>query len=646
MIGQNRRWLLIIFLPIIILTFSQCAIFEKAAKVKYPNKVTPEAEAAYNQAEREFKNKKYPAASSGFHSYLNQFPYNRLSDQAMYRIGQIHMLKRQYAEATQTFSNLIKKTPDPAVASRARVKAGISQYRLKNAGAALGYFSRVKGQYIRRHDKVKTGGITLIILNKQKAPLEKKAYYYALLADGYQGISDANLKKRYGSEAPSRNAVIQQLRTWAHVPATPNEIDPRFVSYQGPASGPYIDYKLGMSYKNAGDTKSAKKYLGRLVQNYGNTSLAREARPVLAEIGYRPKAPKGAKFKVGVILPLSGKYERFGQSTLNGMECAVGARAGCADSSTIQLVTRDDGGTPAAAIKAVETLVQVEGVQVIIGPLSSASALAAAKKAQELGVVMISLAQKEGIPQVGRNIFRFSLTPNQQIKALLAYTIKKRGKKRIGVFYPNNNYGRVFMTKFKEVAPGYGAEVTATHSYKNSKDVSGDIRNLKFSVAKTSPEAPIGFTAIFIPDSYVSILNIAPQLKVSGLESMLLLGTNAWNDTNLASRSGGELGDVLFLDIYFKGSKNNRVKEFVRQYQAAFGQTPSTLEAMGYDIIRFIDQIASRRRFKSPADFRKALVSASGYEGVTGLRSFASNREARIRPYMLTVRGQQIEEVD
>jgi len=126
---------------------------------------------------------------------------------------------------------------------------------------------------------------------------------------------------------------------------------------------------------------------------------------------------------------------------------------------------------------------------------------------------------------------------------------------------------------------------------------------------------------------------------------MLLMGTNAWNDPKLAKKSGGDLGDVLFLDIYFKGAQNPRVKTFVREYQAAFGQSPTTLQAMGYDIIRFISQVGAKNRIKNRSEFRQALVRTSGFEGVTGLRSFASNREARLRPYMLTVRGQQIEEL-
>jgi ABC-type branched-subunit amino acid transport system substrate-binding protein/outer membrane protein assembly factor BamD (BamD/ComL family) len=604
---KNRRGWFILFIPLFLLTFSQCAMFEKAPKVKYPNQVTPEAEAAFNQAERDFNEKKYPSAATGFNSFLEAFPYNRLSDEAMYRLGQIQMLDSQYSKAGQSFDNLINKTPDPAVASRARVKAGISAYRLKNFDSALSYFNRVEALYLREHDLVKAGGLALIILKQQNASLEKKAYYYAMLADGYQGLSDDVLQKRFGAEAPGRAEVMEQLSAWAKTPASPSDIDPRFKSYQGPVSGPFINQKLGRA---------------------------------------PAKAVQGGQIKVGVILPLTGKYEQFGQGTLKGMNCAVGTQAGCTDASPVQLVTRDDAGSPTEAVKAVEDLVNIEKVQVIVGPLSSTSALAAAKRAQELGVVMISLAQKEGIPEVGENIFRFSLTPNQQIKALLLYVTKKRGKNKIGVFYPNNNYGQVFDTKFKETAPAFGAEVTASHAYQDSKNVSDDLRNLKFSVGKTSPEAPIGFNAIFIPDSFQSILNILPQFKVSGLEGILLLGTNAWNDSELANRSGGDLSDVLFLDIYFKGSKNARVKKFVQEYQVAFGQTPTTLEAMGYDIIKFIGHVAARKRAKSVVAWRDGVMSVSDFEGVTGLRAFASNREARLRPFMLTVRNAQIEEVE
>jgi branched-chain amino acid transport system substrate-binding protein len=617
-------------------------------KVQYPNPVSSEMRADFERSEDEFKAQRYPQAEAGYKGYIEKYPYNEFTDTSLYRIGQIQMLRKDYDGATLTFDKLIGKTPNPDVASRARVKAGICQFRLNQFDRSLGYFDKTQPHALGENDRIKLGGLGIVALEKTGGSAERRGFYDAVLLDTYQGMSDAVVQQKYGGEAPMRPAVTQSLESWAKRPATINQIDPRFKDYKAKASEPYVAYKLGMAYYQAGDTKSAKKYLGRLQDKYPGSPLAKDAAPTLAKIGYKPGRegkPSGKTFKVGVILPLTGKYEVYGASTLKGMECAASLKAPCSGVNNLEIVSRDDQGDPNLAVQAVESLVRDEKVVAIIGPLSSASAQAAAKKAQELGVVMISLAQKEGIPAIGDKIFRFSLTPGEQVRALLNETAKKKSKKSIAVLYPTSNYGKVMMSTMKEMAPSYGATVTASQGYANAGDASNQLRQLKFSVSQVSANTPLGFDSLFIPDSYASVLKIAPALRSSGIESnILLLGTNAWNDPSLAAKSGGLLDQSIFLDIYFKDSDSPAVREFIQEFQSAFGGTPSTLEAMGYDSVRFLGHALHGRKGGSGEDVRQAVAGMRGFRGVTGLRSFMPDREAQVEPYLLTVEGGQIKE--
>lgn len=616
-------------------------------KVSYPNSVSSEARAEFAKAEDEFKAQRYPQAESAFKAYIDKFPYNELSDTSMYRIGQIQMLRKEYDGATLTFDKLIGKTPDPDVASRARVKAGISQFRLNQFERSLGYFDKTNPQALGENDRIKLGGLGLAAIQKTGDSLERRGFYDAVLLDTYQGMSDATVQQKYGGEAPGRPAISNDLDSWARKSTAINQIDPRFKDYKAKASEPYIAYKLGMAYNQAGDTKLAKRYLGRLQDKYPGSPLAKEAQPTLAKLGYKPgkgSKPSGKTFKIGVILPLSGKYEVYGASTLKGMECAASVKAPCSGVNNIEIVSRDDQGDPNLAVQAVESLVRDEKVVAIIGPLSSASAQAAAKRAQELGVVMISLAQKEGIPATGDKIFRYSLTPGEQVRALLNEAVKKKQKKSIAVLYPTSNYGKVMMSTMKDMAPTYGAAVTASQGYASAGDAANQLRQLKFSVSQVSASNPLGFDSLFIPDSYASVLKIAPAFRSAGIENILLLGTNAWNDPSLAAKSDGTLDQSIFLDIYFKESDSPAVKEFVQEFQSAYGGSPSTLEAMGYDSIRFMGHALHGRKTASGEDVRQAVAAMRGFRGVTGLRSFLTDREAQVEPYLLTIEGGQIKE--
>ncbi len=640
-----RRWGDVVLFGML-LVVTGCGMFAKGPTVKYPNKVSSEMKAEFDRAENDFAQKRYDAADSAFRAYSQKFPYNALTDIAQFRLGQIQMLRTNYREATQIFNQLIQKTPDPGVAARARVKAGISQYRLGAYGEALGFFDRADAAHVQDNDRVKMGALALAALDKTGGGVERRGYYLAVLADTYGQEGDSSIKTKYGSEAPGRESVWSALQQWAKTPASVGQIDSRLLTYRAGQSEPYVDYKLGMAYYTAGDYRLAKQYLGRLVSRHPESPLAVAARPALekagAKVGKEPKV-SGKVVKVGVILPLTGKYEIYGKSTLNGMECAAGMKPGCNGVQNIQLIVRDDRGDPGPAVQAVEDLVLNEKVHAILGPLSSGSALAAAKRAQELGVVMISLAQKEGIPGTGDFIFRFSLTPKEQVEALLRFGGRK-AKKLIGVLYPNTNYGKTFFTLMEQLAPNAGAKVSASRAFSGTGNVADDLRQLKFSVSQTSPQAPLGFEGLFIPDSYATILKIIPQLQQAGISNVLLMGTNAWNDPSLATKSGGTLGENVFLDVYFKEDDSPAVRAFVQEYQAAFGVAPSTLEAMGYDAVRFLGTALGRGKGSKPDEVRQAVFSLRGFGGVTGLKGFEADREADVDPILLTVEGGAIKE--
>jgi len=619
-----------------------------SAKIKYPNKVSPEMKSEFDLIEKDFEAQHYKTAEPAYRSYAQKYPYNALTDVANFRIGQILMLKPSYAEATSVFSQLIQKTPDPAMASRARVKAGISQYRLGAFQDALNFFDRADANSIQTNDQIKLGSLGLRAVERLNGSLEHKGYYYAVLVDSYDAMGDAEIRQKYGQESPSTQDVQNGLSAWAKAPAGIGQLDSRLLTYRAGRSEPEIDYKLGMTYAAANEYGLAKKYLSRLASKNPNSPLTADARPVLdkvgAKVGKEPK-PSGKVFKIGVILPLSGKYQVYGANTLKGMECAASAKPGCNGVKNIQLVVRDDVGDANQAVAAVDDLVTKERVVAIVGPLSSGSSLAAAKRAQELGVPMISLAQKEGIPATGDFIFRFSLTPQEQVNALLTYAAQQKGKKLLAVLYPNTNYGKVFLSTMQAMAPQVGAKVSASQGFSSTANFADDLRQLKFSVSETTANAPLGFDGLFIPDSYASVLKILPQLKNSGIENVLLLGTNAWNDPSLAKKSGGQLGDSAFLDVYFKDSSNPLVKSFTQEFQSVYGSEPSTLEAMGYDSVRFLGQAISRRKISQPADVKNAIATMGGYQGVTGLKSFQSDREANVDPVLLTVEGESIKEL-
>jgi branched-chain amino acid transport system substrate-binding protein len=169
---------------------------------------------------------------------------------------------------------------------------------------------------------------------------------------------------------------------------------------------------------------------------------------------------------MGLLLPLSGPFAIYGDEVLRGVELGMGLFNKSEIEPNIELVIRDTKGNEEDAVAGVEDLADREEVMAIIGPLASAESTAAVKRAQDLGVPIISLTQKQGITREGDMVFRNYLTPSKEVGAVLNKCMKDMGMKNFGIFYPDNTYGRFFMNLFWDRVEEMGGSITAVESYK------------------------------------------------------------------------------------------------------------------------------------------------------------------------------------
>ncbi|MEK7841748.1 MAG: penicillin-binding protein activator, partial [Deltaproteobacteria bacterium] len=188
---------------------------------------------------------------------------------------------------------------------------------------------------------------------------------------------------------------------------------------------------------------------------FSNTAFALESSPPIT-------AQPVPISRIGVILPLSGKYATFGEQALKGILLASGIfetkgqegkgtrRQDNIQTANVEIIIKDTRDDPIASAKAVEYLALNENVVGIIGPLLTITSTDAAGKAQELKVPTIVLSQKEGITNAGDYIFRNFLLPSEQAKAIALYAINKLDCKKFAVLYPNSPYGTELANLFKE----------------------------------------------------------------------------------------------------------------------------------------------------------------------------------------------------
>src|SRR5512145_2061710 len=145
-------------------------------------------------------------------------------------------------------------------------------------------------------------------------------------------------------------------------------------------------------------------------------------------------------------------FPAFLEPYKKGMELAV-EEVNRAGGVKLQLVTRDDGGTPGDAVRVAEELIARERVNVLMGTFASNVGLAVANLAQQRRILFVaSEPLTDKIVWENGNRYTFRLRPSTYMQtAMLVPEAAKLKKQRWAIVYPNYEYGQSATRAFKEL---------------------------------------------------------------------------------------------------------------------------------------------------------------------------------------------------
>src|SRR6185436_14044017 len=104
----------------------------------------------------------------------------------------------------------------------------------------------------------------------------------------------------------------------------------------------------------------------------------------------------------------------------------------------------------------------------VIGHSDSTSTLSAASFYNQQGIPQIvTIATNPAITNIGDWTFRLCLSDAAQGPALAEYAVKDWGKRRIAVFYVNDDYGRGLAQLFEKHVRELGGEIVASVMHRN-----------------------------------------------------------------------------------------------------------------------------------------------------------------------------------
>lgn len=342
--------------------------------------------------------------------------------------------------------------------------------------------------------------------------------------------------------------------------------------------------------------------------------------PPLTDGGSENRPP----VKIALLLPMGGMGETaaVAKNMKRAAELALFER----NDPSVQLVTKDDGGTAAGARAAADVAVR-EGAEIILGPLFAKSVVGVTRVTRQARVPVVAFSNDTQV--AGNGVYLMSILPEQEVSRIVAYAAT-RGKRSFAALIPDTAYGNVVEPAFRRAVERAGGSVAIVERYPSGANgMLGPTKRVVKAIRNAATAgAPVD--ALFLPGGHEALPQIGPVIAYSGLDTsrVQLLGTGAWDFPSLGR-------DSSFVGGWYPGPDPIAWRAFSERFAKTFGTTPPRIASAAYDAMSLAISLSSNppgTRF-TPGN----LTRKNGFAGVDGV--------VRLKPNGLSERGLAVLEV-
>jgi len=243
--------------------------------------------------------------------------------------------------------------------------------------------------------------------------------------------------------------------------------------------------------------------------------------------------------RMGGLATLEGAFAAPGQDGIRGITMALEEFGHSVGGKTVELITASSDASPESAIRATRKLVERDGVQVMVGPLSGSEGLAVKAYAKEHPDVTFlngsSAAQDTTLRDPAPNFFRFSTEGAQWMAGLGEYAYNVKGYRNLAVLAEDYSFPYTQVFGFLEPFCRLGGSAPVDARFWvpiGNKDYSSVIAAL-----------PDDVDAIYVALGGSDAVNFLTQYQQSGGDLPLIGGSITVDQTVLGSK--GQIRDTV-----------------------------------------------------------------------------------------------------
>lgn len=307
-----------------------------------------------------------------------------------------------------------------------------------------------------------------------------------------------------------------------------------------------------------------------LVQTAGHSAAAQDA------------------IKVGVPMEITGRFAAYGTSGKRGVEMAAEAFGDTVGGRKIEFLFRDVQSDPQATVSVMNELINVVGVDFIIGPIASpivATAIPAWQQKKPYWIVpgssSTSLEEKAGAEENFFHTYPFAYHYHSSESDALKHYLGEG--KRVAVIYSDDNYGRTHHPYLKDFYTERGFEIVAEEVVRTNAP---DMNPVLSKIAQADADILVGLVQT------TDAITLAKQIRARNLDIPVLVGT-AYTQLDEWQQAVGEAQEGwLGVTTYLPGTEMPANKDYPELFPKAtewearfrerYGQEPDFLDIGSY----------------------------------------------------------------
>jgi len=344
--------------------------------------------------------------------------------------------------------------------------------------------------------------------------------------------------------------------------------------------------------------------------------------------------------ELAVVLPLTGEWAIYGEPIRQGVELAIEEVRERKDLPyRVKFEIRDSESDPVRAAEVLENAYR-DGALAAIGGVTSAEALSMVPVAEDRERLLLSpSASSPALSGISRYFFRVFPSDFREGTTMGNFVAQKLHITNLTILSADTEYAQSISEVFEAAFERHGSEVLVTIVYPEDTE---DFSDYVSQALEPEPQA------IYVADFAEPVSRILAEAKAQGFGGKLLT-TSAFNAPEILAAAGEDAEDVILTQTAFEPghSDNPAVQEFVRRYEEAYGTTPGTFAAHGYDALNVLVDALEGMSLQTTGELIKGLRSlGNDYSGVTGAIQFDERGDVGQFPRVYILQDGQFEDYD